>query len=147
MTSAEEGTKQDATNEALAVDMQNLQFETKKLKDDMKGLDENITKVNKYVHNELMKLYEMLEGKGLKKAIQKALKDAGIEERLEALENGEAGGGTDLTEIRKEISVTKFDLEETYKSEVLKLHQEIIRIIERLDKVEERTMEKQVSHT
>ena len=50
--------------------------------------------------------------------------------------------------------MTKFDLEETYKSEVEKLHQEIIRIIERLDKdegrieaLEEGTMEKQVSHT
>ena len=67
-TAEEKRPKELVDREEWEASIGNLQFETGELGGQVKGLDENITKVSKTVHNELMRLHEMLEGKGLKKA-------------------------------------------------------------------------------
>ena len=83
-----------------------VRFKLDENKEQCGKLGKEMEQVNKYVHNELMKMMDLLDAlkkevkKDLKKEMTKYLKDEQVFERLDALEEG---GGVDVTEIKKEI--------------------------------------------
>ena len=122
--------------EAVEAAVADVRFKFDENKQQCDKLGTEMEKVNKYVHNELMKMMDLLEAlkkevkKDLKKEMIKYLKDEQVMERLEALEDG---GGVDVTEIKKEISVTQVEIEERYKAEILKLQEQIVVLQGRAD--------------
>ena len=125
--------------EQVTVKVQNLVYSSSERDKQMGALDKKMEDLNKYVHTELMKLNERLAGKALKKELFAALKDEDVLGRLEALEEGQ--GAVDVTEITKQITVSRTEIEEKYQAEILKLQEQIAVLVTRADASENRIKE------
>lgn len=126
------------TFEQVAVEVQNLVFSSGERDKTMGALQNDMEKLNKYVHNELMKLQELLSGKKLKKMVLAALKED-VLDRLDALEEGQ--GAVDVTEITNQITVSRTEIEEKYQAEILKLQEQIAVLVTRADASDTRIKE------